>query len=76
MRELFYGRDIPKAFPKPEYRVELFSDCGFVPDELYSIRAFNYQTTPLYVFLLCFMRCYKHIRLPILIYYLGKCQLA
>jgi hypothetical protein len=43
--ELFYGKDIQKAFPTEEYKVRFLSE--FKPDNLYYIKDYNYQTNVL-----------------------------
>lgn len=40
--ELYYGRDVEKAFPKDKYKIYFFSE--FKEDDLYYIANFNYQT--------------------------------
>jgi hypothetical protein len=38
--DIFYGKDIPKIFPKPDYWCEM---KGIEPEEIYTIDEFNYQ---------------------------------
>ena len=38
-RDIFYGRDIPKLFPKPEFWPEM---SEIEPDEIYTIERYNY----------------------------------
>jgi len=40
MADIFYGKDIPVLFPKPEYWPET---SNVVPDGIYMIDKFNYQ---------------------------------
>ena len=39
-RDIFYGRDIPKLFPKPEFWPEM---SEVEPDEIYTIERYNYN---------------------------------
>ena len=39
-RDIFYGRDIPKLFPKPEFWPEM---SEIEPDEIYTIEHYNYN---------------------------------
>ena len=39
-RDIFYGRDIPKLFPKPEFWPEMGE---IEPDEIYTIERYNYN---------------------------------
>jgi len=38
--DIFYGKDIPKLFPKPLFWTET---SGIESDEVYAIKEFNYQ---------------------------------
>lgn len=38
--DIFYGKDIPKLFPKPNFWAEL---SNIKADEIYMIDEFNYQ---------------------------------
>ena len=40
MVDIFYGKDIPLLFPKPEYRPET---SDILPDGIYMIDEFNYH---------------------------------
>ena len=40
MMDIFYGRDIPALFPKPEYWPEM---SNVEPDGIYAIKEFNYH---------------------------------
>jgi len=42
-RELFWGKDIRKAFPAGEYHIEP-SEAHILPDELYFIEEYKYQS--------------------------------
>lgn len=39
-RDIFYGRDIEKLFPKPEFWPETIE---IEPDEIYTIEHYNYN---------------------------------
>jgi hypothetical protein len=45
MRDIFYGRDIPAIFPKPDYWPDM---SNVEPDEIYTISEFNYRNNHVY----------------------------